>query len=343
MWLRLLGAALLAACLAGPVLLLAADAVPQVAYERRRDVVYGRKYGPGLTMDVLTPKEGRNGIGVLFIVSSAFISSQGDIDPSLPFQMELLRRGYTVFMVVTSSQPKFTVPEIVEDVHKAVRFIRYHGQEAFGIDPGRIGITGASAGGTLAIYQGVAGNDRNPSPQTPDPVELVSSRVQAVAVFCPCTDWLNYGQPGRDVMAEGSPLAPWLNGAFDFHEWNGEKRIFLRISDPERIRQIKRETSPITHVSSDDAPTLIIHGSEDTAVPIEQSRRFIDQLERAGVPTRLVVREGASHNWPTRVQDVAIVADWFDRYLVASSAPGAAGGARAVTQPSPVLSSEDSP
>ena len=287
-----------------------------VPYERRRDVVYGRKFGPALTMDVLNPKEGRNGAAVVFVVNSAFISSQGHIDPALPFQMELLRRGYVVFMVVTSSQPKFTLPEIVTDVHRAVRFIRHHGRDAFGIDPDRIGVTGASAGGMLALYQGVAGELENPSPATADdPVERASSRVRAVACFCPCTDWLNYGRPGLDVTDPESSLSPWLNAAFDFHELDPEKNIYVRITDAEAIRRIKHDMSPINHVSADDPPMLIIHGSVDTAVPIEQSRRFIDKLAAVDVPAQLVVREGESHNWKTRVDDVSIIADWFDKHL----------------------------
>lgn len=294
----------------------AGAAEADIPYERQRDVAYGRKFGPALTMDVLNPKEGRNGAAVIFVVNSAFISSQGHIDPALPFQMALLRRGYVVFMVVTSSQPKFTLPEIVADVHRAVRFIRYHGREHFGIDPDRIGVTGASAGGMLAIYQGAAGRRENPTPATADdPVERASSRVRAVACFCPCTDWLNFGRPGLDVTDPESPLSPWLNGAFDFHKFDREKNIYVRITDSQTVRQIKRDLSPITHVSADDPPMLIIHGSEDTAVPIEQSRRFIDKLAAVDVPAQLVVREGESHNWKTRVDDVSIIADWFDKHL----------------------------
>lgn len=296
-----------------------AEAADLPAYTRRGDVVYGRKYGNALTMDVLTPMEDHNGVGVIFVVSSSLASSQGHIAPSLPFQYELLRRGYTVFAVVHSSQPKFTVPEILKDLHKAVRFIRYHGKQHFDIDPDHIGITGASSGGYLALMQGVAGNAKNPNPPTKDPVELVSSRVQAVACFCPCTDWLNYGASGKSVTDPGSPLVPWLNAAFDFHEYDNEKRTYVRITDEKRIREIMSEVSPITHITPDDPPTLIIHGSKDTAVPTEQSVSFIAKMKAASVPAQLVIKEGESHNWKNRVDDMTIIADWFDKYLRGTS------------------------
>jgi len=62
----------------------------------------------------------------------------------------LLDRGYTVFAVVHGSQPRFTVPEIVADLNRAIRFIRHHAG-TYGIDPQRLGITGAFAGGHLSL------------------------------------------------------------------------------------------------------------------------------------------------------------------------------------------------
>src|SRR5579875_2758020 len=83
------------------------------AYTRTRDVIYGRKAGLALTMDVIAPKEKPNGLGIIFIVSGGWRSHPGAIRPEMyaPF----LRHGYTVFAVVHGTQPKFTIPEIVED------------------------------------------------------------------------------------------------------------------------------------------------------------------------------------------------------------------------------------
>jgi len=60
---------------------------------------------------------------------------------AIEFIKPLLAHGYTVFAVVHGSQPKFTIPEILEDMHRAVRYIRYHARD-YHIDPNRIGIQG---------------------------------------------------------------------------------------------------------------------------------------------------------------------------------------------------------
>lgn len=67
-------------------------------YQRTEDVVYGRKWGMALTMDVFTPREKANGAGVVFVVSGGWFSSHQAINPT--YLEELLRRGYTVFTVV---------------------------------------------------------------------------------------------------------------------------------------------------------------------------------------------------------------------------------------------------
>src|SRR5262245_9692702 len=113
--------------------------------DRKKDVIYAKKMGYALTMDVATPAK-PNGLGVVACVSGGWVSRHEGIDGMLNTTTKpLLDRGYTVFAVVHGSQPKFTIPEVLDDMHRAVRFIRSHAAE-FKIDPDRLGITGGSAG-----------------------------------------------------------------------------------------------------------------------------------------------------------------------------------------------------
>ena len=144
----------------------ALSAAEDPAFDRKEDVIYGRKHGTALTMDIFTPKKDAKEIGVVLVISGGFVSSHEAIRPALV--QPLTDRGYTVFAVVHGSQPKFTVPEIVEDMHRAVRFIRYHARE-YKVDPERLGVTGASAGGHLSLLLGTSG--RPGDPKASDPVE----------------------------------------------------------------------------------------------------------------------------------------------------------------------------
>jgi acetyl esterase/lipase len=277
-------------------------------FTRKEDVVYGRKYGTALTMDVLTPKEGANGAAVVWVISGGWFSAHEAINPA-PVE-ELLKRGYTVFAVVHGSQPRYTIPEIVTDMNRAVRFIRYHAAD-YQIDPDRIGITGGSAGGHLSLMQGTAGDKGNPDAK--DPIDKTSSRIQAVACFFPPTDFLNYGKPGENALGRG--ILQGFKPPFDFHEQDPNTKVFRPITDEARILEIGRQISPANHVSADDPPTLIIHGDADVLVPIQQAELIIDKLKQAGVESKLVVKKGGSHGWPDLLKDMTIIADWFDQHL----------------------------
>ena len=279
-----------------------------VDFTRKEDVVYGRKYGTALTLDVLTPKENANGAAIVWVVSGGWFSAHEAINPG--FVQELLKRGYTVFAVVHGSQPRFTIPEIVADMNRAVRFIRYHAAD-YHIDPDRIGITGASAGGHLSLMQGTAGDKGNP--EAKDPIDKTSSRVQAVACFFPPTDFLNYGKTGENALGRG--ILQGFKAPFDFHEQDPNTKVFRPIMDESRILEIGRQICPVTHASSDDPPTLIMHGDADQLVPIQQAQLIIDKLKSAGVDCKLVVKKGQSHGWPDLLQDMTIIADWFDQHL----------------------------
>ena len=277
-------------------------------YTRKVDVVYGRKYGTALTMDVFTPKENANGAAVVWVISGGWFSAHEAINPA-PVE-ELLKRGYTVFAVVHGSQPRYTLPEIVADMNRAVRFIRYHAAD-YSIDPDRIGITGGSAGGHLSLMQGTAGDKGNPAAQ--NPIDKTSSRVQAVACFFPPTDFLNYGKPGENAVGRG--ILKGFKPPFDFHEQDPDTKVFRPITDEARILEIARQVSPAYHVSADDPPTLIMHGDADALVPIQQAELILDKLKQAGVEGKLVVKKGASHGWPDLLKDMTIIADWFDQHI----------------------------
>src|SRR5262249_47467337 len=148
-----------------------------------RDVIYGRRDGLALTLDVFQPAGKPNGAALVLVASSNFNSSPRLIFPQAV--AEPLKRGYTVFAVVHSSQPRYTVLEMREDVNRAAGFVR-HNAARYGVDPDRIGIGGASSGGLLALL--VAVKPLPPNPKADDLVDHVDSRVQAAACFFPGTD-----------------------------------------------------------------------------------------------------------------------------------------------------------
>jgi acetyl esterase/lipase len=307
---------LLGCCLAAAGLQLAggfgslgtAAAADASNYTRQEDVIYGRKFGTALTMDVFTPKDKPNGAAIVVVVSGGFFSSHEAISPfyAAPF----LKRGYTVFTVVHGSQPKYTIPEIVGDMNRSIRFIRSKA-DAYHIDKNRIGITGGSAGGHLSLMQGTAGTNGDPAAK--DPVERESSRVQAVACLYPPTDFLNYGKPGEVALGNGTLKD--FKAPFDFTRYDPQTKSFELITDQAKRQEIGKQISPIYQVSSDDPPTLIVHGDADTLVPIQQSQTFVEKMKASGVTAELTVKKGAGHGWGGMEKELEQFADWFDKYL----------------------------
>lgn len=290
------------------MLLLASPALAQPNYTRTEDVIYGRKHGLALVMDVFAPKEKANGKGIIFCVSGGWFSAKEMVN--VGFFQEFLNRGYTVFAVMHGSQPKFTIPEVLDDMHRAVRFIKANAKK-YNVDPDKLGIAGGSAGGHLSLMQGTAPKPGNP--EAADPVERQSSKVAAVACFFPPTDFLNYGEPGNVQLGEGTLAG--FRPPFDFWEREKGTNKLVVIEDPERRKAIGKQVSPVYHVTKDSAPSLIIHGDADKLVPIQQAELIIAKFREAGVPCELVVKKGQAHGWKGMDKDIATLADWFDKYL----------------------------
>jgi acetyl esterase/lipase len=271
----------------------AGDGAP---FRRQEDVIYGRKDGVALTMDVFQPEQ-TNGFGIVFAVSGGWFSSKAAIAPGV--YRFFIDRGYTVFAVVHGSQPKFQIPEIIHDMNRAVRFIR-HNAAQYGIDPNHIGMSGMSAGGHLSLIIGTKGGKGDV--KAPDPVDRESSAVQCVACFFPPTDFLNYGGPHTNVLGEGT-LAKYRPAFGDIP------------TDPEARRKYGESISPIYWITTNLPPTLIIQGDADNLVPEQQAFSFRDRAVAMGDTVKVIVKNGEGHGWKNYASDLESCADWFDRYL----------------------------
>jgi acetyl esterase/lipase len=265
--------------------------------ERIDGVVYGQRDGTPLTLDVIRPSS-PNGFGIAFMVSGGWKSKHAGETPAW-MMAPLLQRGYTIFAVCHVSQPDSLIPEIIDDMHRAIRFIRHHADE-YGIDPERIGVTGGSAGGHLGLMLATRGSPG--ASDAADPIDRESSEVQAVAIFYPVTDLLNLGE-STENLGDGGPPKSFVK-AF------GDAGI-----DQELWKQVGKECSPIYFLDPTLPPTLIYHGDADSLVPLDQSKRFEARAAEIGEDVELVVHPGGEHGWPTMILDIEKFGDWFDKHL----------------------------
>lgn len=277
--------------------------------ERTSAIPYGERRGRPLTLEMLRPRR-PNGLGVVLVVSGGWRSDPRSVQPAI--LAPLLRRGYTILAVSHLSQPEASIAEIAEDVQRGVRFVRYHARE-YGVDPNRLAAIGGSAGGHLSLLLATRGGKGVET--APDPVDRESSTVQAAAVFFPVTDLLNLGTSTENPGDGGPP------------------KSFVAAFCPDAAARLAwpatgRDLSPIYHITANLPPILILHGSADTLVPLEQSVRFRDRAVAAGRTVQLLVRAGKKHGWPSMLWDMRLFADWFDAHLRTPLPADSAAGPR---------------
>ena len=275
------------------------------------DVVYGHRAGMALTLDVFTPPGEPNGAGVLFMVSEGWVSSWTAPEQARPRFEALLDAGFTVFAVRHGSSPRFKVPEAYEDVRRAVRFVRLHAR-TYGTDPDRLGVWGGSAGGHLSLMLGLASDAGDPAAE--DEVLRESSRVAAVVAYYPPVDLRARESPNGHFPATFPDQALSFAGGLAVP---GAADQFPALDFEDRLAA---SISPVLHASSDDPPTLLVHGDADTLVDVNNSRLMHETLTANGVVTDLIVIEGAGHGFRapadvTRATDALV--NWFKKHLVA--------------------------
>ena len=267
-------------------------------YNQKMDVVYGEVHGTGLLMDVFTPKGKANGMGIIDVVSGAYYSDRRKIRDHILAQVYSIfcSHGYTVFAVRPGSRTRYTAPEMEANVKMGVRYVKQHAAE-YKIDPDRLGLTGASAGGHLATLAAVTPEEGNPNADSP--LLRQNTRVKAAAVFFPPTDFLDWDGKPADFKTLGDLL--FLGGAKGHSE--------------EEIKERAGQISPARLVKGPVVPFLLIHGDADPLVPLQQSQKMVAALKAAGGSAELIVKQGGGHPWMTLPEEVKIMADWFDQHL----------------------------
>jgi acetyl esterase/lipase len=266
-----------------------------------KNVVYGMHSGLALLMDVHRPAK-PNGYGILHVAGSGWHAPLGyDASPLKESQIDvwgppLLAAGYTVFSINHRAAPRFRYPAAVEDVQRAVRFVRHNARQ-FGVDPVRLGGIGGSSGAHLV---GLVAMLRSPgSADDPDPVSREAATLEAVVLRAGPFDM------GR------APVGP-------------AQVSFMGFPPQEEGRKVYAAASPLTHVSPGAPPVLLLHGDADDVVPIAHSEAMEKALRAANVPVELVRIPGGKHgptfggaasrrsDWP---DFLGATVGWFDRYL----------------------------
>jgi acetyl esterase/lipase len=208
----------------------------------------------------------------------------------------LASHGYVGFSInyVLAAKNRPVWPQNLYDCKTAVRWLRKNADRLH-IDPRHIGVIGGSAGGHLAAMLAVTDSKSGLDP--PAPYGDYSCRVQAAVDL--------YGPIDLTTFCLGQQL--------DLEMLPG-----TRAENPE----IYRLASPSTYVAKGAPPILIIHGTADTLVPLEQSQQFAETLEKMGVPHGFITVKGAPHSFhlqPTQRDLRPAVLDFFDRYLKTST------------------------
>jgi acetyl esterase/lipase len=265
----------------------------EMPYTQTKNVVYAEVDGVGLVLDVFAPTGNANGLAIVDVASGAWHSDRGKIEDHRRAKMYDIYcgKGYTVFAVRPGSITKFSLPEMAKNLNQGIVWVKEHAGE-YKIDPARLGLAGASAGGHLASLVSVTANEQ--------------TAVKATAVFFPPTDFLEYR--GNKIDANSSPEQLEQVKRFIYPNGGGPA------SGSELVEKL-RQISPALLVTSKAPPFLIIHGDADPLVPLNQSEKLLAALKAAGVQADLIIKKGGAHPWPTISEEVQVMADWFDKQL----------------------------
>lgn len=263
---------------------------PPAGTKVQRDLEYVKDGHERQKLDLYLPEKADGPQPVIvWVHGGGWHGGSKERTPALPF----LTQGYAVASVNYRLSQHAVFPAQIEDCKTAIRWLRANAKQ-YNLDPTRFAAWGGSAGGHLVALLGTTTHVKELEGQgnLDQP-----SRVQAVIDWFGPTDFVGFG--GAVVSDEKGPVALLLGGSI---KDNKEKAALA---------------SPVTHVTREAAPFLIMHGDKDPLVPLSQSTILLEALKKAGVEATLRTLEGATHGGPAFTNDESrkLVADFLDKHV----------------------------
>jgi acetyl esterase/lipase len=282
----------IAACLC----LITASIAQTAGVKSHRDLIYVEGGHERHKLDLYLPEKAGGPLPLIIWVHGGGWQN-GSKDGCPPLRGGYIESGYAVASINYRLSGHAVFPAQIEDCKAAIRWLRAHSKE-FGLDAKRFGVWGSSAGGHLVALLGTSGEVK----EFDVGANLdQSSRVQAVCDYYGPTDLAVFvTTPGYERHATAdAPEAKLIGGA-----------VLENKAKAARV-------NPITYVSKDDPPFLIVHGDQDPTVPINQSQLLFEALKKTGVSAHFHTIHGAGHGGPGFAgQDLSeMVSAFFDERL----------------------------
>jgi len=288
LWFRSL---VLVAVAASPVFAQGPARLPE-GVQAHRDLAYVENGHERHKLDLYLPAQAKGPLPLLIWVHGGGWQN-GSKDGCPPLRAGYVERGYAVASLNYRLSGHAVFPAQIEDCKAAIRWLRAHAKE-FGLDPQRFGVWGSSAGGHLVALLGTSGEVK--AFDVGAHLDQ-SSAVQAVCDYYGPTDFFAFvtTKGYESHAAANAPEAKLLGGTV------------------EEKRELATQANPITHLTADDPPFLIVHGDRDPVVPLNQSELLFEALKKSGVSVHFHTIEGAAHGGAgfSGPEIETLVADFF--------------------------------
>ena len=274
----------------------AETARPQLPADARtlRDISYVTNGHPSQKLDLYLPAKPAGPL-LVWIHGGGWRGGSKANPPGLA----LVAKGYSLASVKYRFSQDAIFPAQIEDCKAAIRWLRAHAGEN-GYDPHRIAAWGASAGGHLTALLAVTGKVRD--------FDVGENLDQSSAIQC-AVDWF-----GPTDFPAYDPAIP-----VEMVQRENPNSVLAQLfgGPVSRKLELAKRASPVTWATKEAAPTLIMQGTKDPLVPLDQSQRLADRLKAAGAEVVLDVIDGAGHGGPqfTTPEKLAEIADFIGRHL----------------------------